>query len=86
MSDAGSGTSQGPSPRPRSEPEEEANEDSCSQDVLEKLKQQVAKVTHGRSRKVSSEDVVRIQGGRRSPSAHVHSLLPWSIWQRDMVE
>ena len=68
MSDAGSGASQEPSPRPRSEPEDEANEDSCSQDVLEKLKQQVAKVTHGRSRKVSSEDAMRIRGGAASCS------------------
>ena len=56
-SDAGSAASREPSPRPRSdlEPEEEAAEDSCGQDVLEKLKQQVANVTHARSRKVRSE-------------------------------
>ena len=73
MSDAGSGASQRPSPRPR-EPEEEANEDSCGQDVLEKLKQQVAKVTHGRSRKVSSENAMRIPVGREPPSVHGNSL------------
>ena len=43
------------SPRPRSdlEHEEDTTDASCSQDVLEKLKQQVASVTHGRGRKVS---------------------------------
>ncbi|XP_043225272.1 AT-rich interactive domain-containing protein 3C-like [Amphibalanus amphitrite] len=58
MSDGGSAGSREHSPAPRSDPEPEAetNDDSCSQDVLEKLKQQVANVAHVRSRKDTNDN------------------------------
>ena len=47
--------------------------------MLDKLKQQVAKATHGRGRKVSSEDAMRIQT-ENGLLLFTETVLSWSIW------